>query len=459
MRIRKYDHGFSRRAFMEKTAKGAIGAGVLTSLWPEIGRTANIGKVYPDELLSIELYTKGKIKPGDVLNPDNVEYVKDLLDPLAYMQVKTMGRKITIVETTKDVTKLHPHEFFEATLRNSGKAQFDANGNVWTTEGKPWIGGHPFPDAKTAEEAMANLSLSWGRHDESVYAVRDWDISPEGAPSYEYDFVWAEQNTVGLVMDPATPYREGNEDKLRYQGVWFTSPTDTKGTAFLNTWQYDQREFPDLVGYLPAFKRVRRFPTNQRFEPLVPGITFFLSDAWAAGDPYLTWGNYKIVGTQPLLGSVSGCWRGKKPNWQKDFHGGPQGRTFTEDFKELCPEVIVLEAEPTGYPRAPVGKKRVYVDVRNQMFVAYLTYDRRGEIWKSFEAGFSQYVDGDKVQMDGKHPLWSWTHVHSHDIQSNRMSILMHMEEITGGFRNEYNIGTDIYERYLTPQAIRRFGT
>ena len=43
------------------------------------------------------------------------------------------------------------------------------------------------------------------------------------------------------------------------------------------------------------------------------------------------------------------------------------------------------DSEPTGYPRAPVSKKRIWIDVRNGMYVAYNTFDRRGEIWKTFE--------------------------------------------------------------------------
>ena len=85
----------------------------------------------------------------------------------------------------------------------------------------------------------------------------------------------------------------------------FTSPQEQAGSSFLSKWYYDQREFPELYGYLPLFKRVRQFPTNQRFEPLVPGITLHLSDAWAAGYPMLTWGNYKIVGREPHLVAVS----------------------------------------------------------------------------------------------------------------------------------------------------------
>ncbi|MEM1141271.1 MAG: DUF1329 domain-containing protein [Pseudomonadota bacterium] len=460
MHIKKYTRDWTRRAFLQKTAVGVAGAGLLRPLWSQLAHADDLAKAYPEELLSIEAYTKGALRPGDLITVENVESVAELLDPLTVMQVQEMGRQIELVESTTDISRLFPYEYLEATAGNQGKAAIDANGNVVVSAtGEPWIGGNPFPEPANAEQTFANLVMSWGRHDDSVYAVRDWDISPSGKLSYQYDFVWAEQNTTCRVASQ-TPYIDGEEDKLRYQAVWFTSPADAKGTAFLNTWKYDQREFPDLVGYLPAFKRVRRFPTNQRFEPLVPGITIFLSDAWAAGDPMLTWGNYKIVGTKPMLGAVSGNWTGDQDkNWERGVHGGPEGATFFDTRMELCPEVIVLEAEPVGYPRAPVSKKRVYIDARNMMFIGYVTFDRRGEMWKTFEPSFSQYATNGVVHNDGSHPAWSWTHVHSHDVQSNRMSRFVQARQLPGGHRSVYNMGPDIYSRYLTPQAIRRFGT
>jgi hypothetical protein len=456
MHIRKYDFDYSRRVFLEKTLKGTAAAGVLGPLWAQIGHAADITKAYPDELLSIEAYTKGKIKPGDVVTADNVDIVKDLLDPIAYQQVKTMGRKINIVETTRDVTKLFPHEYLEATLRNQGQGMLDGDGNVWAKGGKPWIGGNPFPEPENGLQAMANVTLSWGRHNFSMYAVKDWEISPGGDISYTYDFVWAELNTTARA--DGTIWND-KKDLLRYQSVWFTAPNDTKGSSFLNTWDYDQRKFPALLGYLPAFRRTREFPTNQRFEPLVPGITFFLSDAWSSGDPLLTWGNYKIIERKPMLGAVSQNWTGgRNANWEREVHGGPKGQTFHETYMELCPECIVVEAEPTGFPRAPVGKKRVWIDVRNGMFVAYVTYDRRGEIWKSFEPGFSQYVDGDAVFMDKGHPAWSWNYVLCHDSQANRMTRFIQARECTGGYKSGYDDADDVYNKYLTVQAINRLG-
>lgn len=457
MHIRKYDFNYSRRMFMGKMAGSlAATAGVLTPLWPLIANSGDISKAYPDELLSIENYTKGKISTGDYITAENVDIVKDMLPEIAYKQVKEMGRRIKIVPTTTDVSRLYPHDYLEATLSNQGKAILDANGNVATADGKPWIGGNPFPDAKDPVEAFSNLTLSWGRHNNAIYPMRDWDIGPDGEIAYQYDFAWVEENTVAR-LGPGGPYLAGKEDKLRYNTVLFTGPADAKGTAFLSTWYYDQRKFPKLLGYIPAFKRVRRFPTNQRFEPLIAGITFYLSDAWAAGDPYLTWGNYKIVERKPMLGACSENWHGDHENWEPPVHGGPKDQTFFDINMELCPEVLVIEAEPVKFSRAPVSKKRVYLDARNMMYIGYQTYDRRGELWKSFEPSYSMYEKGGARSMTGDHTTWSWNTVMSHDIQSDRMSRMAQARSIAGGIESGRNVD-GLYEKYMTQQAIKRLG-
>lgn len=464
MHIRKYDFEYSRRVFMEKTALGLGGAGVLTSLWPEICRSGDVTKVYPEELTNIEAYTKGKVKVGDTINADNIDLVQDLVDPMLYQEVKQDQRTFFIQETDTDVTRMYPPFFLDATLRNQGKAGFDVNGNVVLKEtGDRWIGGHPFPDPQSGIEAAANLNMSWGRHDQATYAFKISCLDPQGEISYKYDLVWAEQQCAGLVnphINPQGPYLQGHDDKIRFQSVWFTYPNDVKGTAFLNKWDYDQRKFPDLFGYLPAFKRVRRFPTNQRFEPLVAGMNMFLSDAWSAGDPMLTWGNYKIIGRQPMLGSMHHQWRPDYDNWEHPTCGGGKGDTYYNVGKQLLPEILVLEAEPLGYPRAPVSKRRTYIDARNLMFPQSITYDRRGDIWKSHEPGFGYRVHGDEqyTAADGR-PEWMWCWVNSNDIQSNRVTRFPQAKSCAGGWKSELDMGIDMINEMMTVQAMRRLGT
>lgn len=450
-------HGLSRRHFVGGMARYLAGAGILMPLWDAIAATGDVSRAYPEELLSIDSYTRGRIRTGDEITAANVEHVRELLEPIKYAQISRLGRRLRVAPTTTDVLRLSPWEYVEATLRNRGLARFDRKGNVVTTDGRPWIGGHPFPESTNALEIFAGLTLSWGRHDASFYCTKEYDLSPEGEVRFEYESGWAELSPVARISIDPKPYWPGHEDKLRYQSVFFSAPESVRGTSFLNIWAYDQSTLPKLYGYLPAFKRIRQFPTDQRFEPLVPGSTLYLSDAWAAGDPMLTWGNYRIVGRGPTLAAVSGGWNPDHPNWEHRTHGGPRGETFWDTTVELVPEAIVVEAEPVKFPRAPISKKRVWFDARTLLPIAMVSYDRRGEPYRSFDGAYGLYEAPGKAFMDGAHPYWSWAHVHVFDIQTGRMTRLEQVRTIAGGHATSVN-DARIYDRYLTSNALMRLG-
>ena len=455
--IKRFDHHYSRRRFLKQMSQGVLATGVLAPLWKTLADTGEHTRAYPDELLSLDAYTRGALSEGMTISADNVEVVKDLLDPIQYLQIKQLKRKLRVVPQTRELYQLNPADYIEATLRNRGRAQFDATGNVVTDEGKPWIGGNPFPDPTSALQVFAAATLSWGRHDASLYPVKETDLDPNGRIAYNYESVWVEYHPVGRITLEPKPYWPGHEDELRYQTILFVTPNDVRGTSFLNIWPYDQNKFPELHGYLPAFKRVRRFPTNQRFEPLITGNTLYLSDAWAAGDPFLTWGNYKIVHRGPYLGAVANTWTGAHDNWEHGRHGGEDGETFWDTDVQLVPEAIVVEAEPVKYPRAPVSKKRVWFDARTLTPMAMVSYDRRGEIFKSFDAAFSIYQNGERAVSEGDNPYWSWTRVHAFNVQTNRMTRLEQVREVSGGYKMVVN-DDSLYDRFLTVSALRRLG-
>ena len=460
MHIKKFDSNYSRRFFMKQVATGALATGVLAPLWSTIAMGRTLEGVYPDEISSFEGLTKGKINNGDVINANNVDFLKDYMDEVAFMQVKEMGREIDTHATTMDPSFLSPPDYLNASVKNSGRATFNADGNVATDDGTAWIGGNPFPDAKNGTEAFANITMSWGRYDNTFYAIQEDDLNPDGSVAYSYDFAWIEQQATGRVSDPDGPYFKGSQEMVRFQTAWFNAPQDVKGTAFLSSWPYDQRQFPKLEGYLPAFKRVRRFPTNQRFEPLLPGPTWYLSDAWGAGDPWLTWGNFKIVHRGPMVGPAGpGNFNSKDPNWKRERVGGPQGTSFFRSDYEVIPDVVVIECEPTGYPRAPISKRRVYIDARTMVAYTSVSYDRQGKVYKNFEHGNGMSIDKDgtvtKAYRGG--PLWTWNFVIIHDVQTGRISLPELVKEMAGGYPTHYDDTAD-YDRYLTKSAIRRLG-
>ncbi|WP_428313342.1 DUF1329 domain-containing protein [Hydrocarboniphaga sp.] len=454
----RYDRAYSRRKFMADAARGLLSTGVLMPLSKAIARTGDASAAYPDELLSIENYSRGRLKAGDIIDASNVELVKDLLEPVRYQQILKSGRRLKLRKTTTDIMRLSPWDYIEATLKNSGKAGFDAKGNIVNAaDGRPWIGGNPFPDPKSAVELFAAQTLSWGRHDASFYAFKEYDISPAGSVEFNYLGGWAEMSPVARVSMEPRPYWPGHEDKLRFQSVFFLAPQGFRGTSFLNVWDYDQSTFPLLYGYVPEFRRIRQFPTDQRFEPLVPGSCMYLSDAWAAGDPLYTWGNYKIVGRGPFLAAISGNWDPASPNWEHKTHGGNSGQSFWDCEVELIPEAIIVEAEPSRFPRAPVSRKRVWFDARNQVVVGMMTYDRKGLPYRSFDGAYTLYEAGDKTVKDGQHPYWSWTHVTSSDIQTGRVTRLEQVQSLEGRYKSGAN-DPAIYDRYLTQGALMKLG-
>jgi hypothetical protein len=52
--------------------------------------------------------TKGKINNGDDINANNVDFLKEYMDEVAFMQVKEMGREIDTHATTTDPGLLSP---------------------------------------------------------------------------------------------------------------------------------------------------------------------------------------------------------------------------------------------------------------------------------------------------------------------------------------------------------------
>lgn len=461
MWIRKFDFDYSRRLFLENTANRFLQTGVLAALWSKVCRAGEMASAYPDELIDIDTYTKGRVKVGDVIDADNVDLVLDLVDPILYQQVKQDRRKFYIEAPVTDVQAMFPPYFFDATVRNLNQATFGSDRNVYTRDGAPWIGGLPFPDPHTADEAIANITLSWGRHDQALYAIPARVVNADGEIAHEYDFLWAEMQCAGLVHANAPMvHLPGHEDKIRFQMILFTHTNDVRGTAFLNIWKYDQRLLPDLFGYLPQFKRVRRFPANQRFRPYTPGMNLCISDAWASGDPMLTWGNYKLLHRRPFLGSANNQWSPENDNWLPPLAGGLKDQSYFYVGKSMIPEVLIFEGEPIGFPKAPVSKRRVYVDARNMAVVQAINYDQRGVPWKSYESGFGQRKAGSyEILTTDRRLEWSWDWVISHDVQSDKITRFHQGRTCRGNHRSQLDPEENMYHNYMTVQALRRLGT
>lgn len=460
MRVAKYTDGWTRRYFMEQSAKGIVSAGVLAPLFDTIVNTGSCEAAYPPELLSIDAYTKGKLKEGQELNASNVDIVKDILDPITYWAFKHDGRVADLVPATTDLKDLLPWPYLNATLHNEGKFKIFPDGNVYTLDHKPWTGGAPFPKPKNALEILFSEVLSWSKWDTQLGTIHEWNTDADGHVQYEYETLYCGYLTVGRLSLEPKPYIPGHEHQLRYFPVWLAAPEDVMGTSFLQIWYYDQRKFPMFYAYSPTLKRVESFPTNQRFEPQLPGETDFASDAWMLGDPLLTWGDFKIVGKSPLLAGVHGNSRVDQKGWLLPTCGGKTGKKYFRTKLQLVPECYICELSPTHYPRAPISKKRIWFDTRTIYPFAMVSYDRQGKPWQLYEGGGDVYrKTPSTVQWNRDLPdEWvGWVYYHSMDVQSRRMSRAQIVPEIAGGFKPGINQNRYLDE-YCSMDTLRRLG-
>jgi hypothetical protein len=439
--------------------QGDLRCRVLSPLIDVLGEDGNCEAAYPPELLSIDAYTKGKLKAGDVLSAENVDIVKDLLDPGAYWQIKHDGRLVDLAPTQTDLTRMMPMPYLKATLANQGKHKIFPDGNVYTLDGKPWIGGNPFLQPESPAEVLWANTLSWGKHDCQSHPVLEWDTDADGNVEYQYAAFAVEWQTVGRqTLDPH-PYMEGRETQLRIVGSTILEPSDVNGTGFLQVWAYDQHKLPGFYSWQPTTKRVRSYPVDQRFEPLFPGNTYFVTEYYMAGDPLLTWGNFKLVGKGPLLAGASHNADLDQPNWIHKTCGGKSGVKYWRTRMELVPEMYVVEMEPTSYPRAPIGKKRIWFDARTLYPFTMISYDRQGKIWKQWEGGGDYYErkPGMKWIEGTPDTFVSWAYVHAHDLQSNRMSRFYYAQTVPGGYYATVD-SPRLFEDFCTMEALERLG-
>ncbi|MEQ8661407.1 MAG: DUF1329 domain-containing protein, partial [Gammaproteobacteria bacterium] len=145
-------------------------AGAATALWPALAAHGNAADALPAALLDIAQFTDGRVQAGDWIDADSIDLVQDLVDPILYQEVRQDRRRFFIQPAGHAIETLFPPYFLDATLRHQGRARFAADGNVVADDGSHWPGGLPFPAAQTGAEVIANLTLSWGRHDRALYA-------------------------------------------------------------------------------------------------------------------------------------------------------------------------------------------------------------------------------------------------------------------------------------------------
>ncbi len=338
------------------------------------------------------LPTADGVTPGTVINKDNVDQFKAVLDEGMYKVIKNGWYEIKVGKTTSfDQDKF----YIDATKKNLGGTKLGAkNGDI---EG--FVAGRPFPEEPSESDPRAGEKLAW-----NFKYGQNWGDNATITPFYwkyrdlmtgklektlkmSFGFL----NFTHRVQHAPVPEIPGNSAHL-YRGIYVKvlEPQDLKNTQLLIQRYEDDQKEDDAYLYLGFQRRVRRLATGQKTDSFL-GSDLMIEDfeGYNGRVADMKW-TYK--GTKNIMlafynhNEMKLATDFKEADGYKyvDFHG--QGSCFPDVTWQLR-KVYVLEATPVG--ASPIGKRVLHMDAQANSINRTLIYDRKGELWKSWTIGKS----------------------------------------------------------------------
>lgn len=333
------------------------------------------------------------VKAGLVINKDNVDQFKEVLDAGEYQVIKNGWYEIKVGPTTDFQLN---SAYVDATKKNINTAKLGGkNGEI-----TGFVAGRPFPEEPSADDPRAGEKLAWN----FKYGI-NWGDNAAIAPFYwkyrnmqsgqvertiKFDFHFL--NFKHRVKDAPVPEVTPNPSNL-FRGIYVKvlEPQDLKNTQLLIQRYEDDLKFDDAYLYLGFQRRVRRLATGQTTDAFL-GSDLMIEDfeGYNGRVSDMKW-TYK--GTKNILmpyynhNDLKLTDEFKDPSGYKyvDFTG--QGGCF-QDITWQLRKVYVLEAEPIN-PGHPISKRVFHIDAQVFNINRTLIYDRKGELWKTWTIGKS----------------------------------------------------------------------
>jgi hypothetical protein len=326
------------------------------------------------------------LEVGMVINKDNVDSVKEALDPELYNHIKDGWVDITVGETTDFIL---PQTYIDASLKGDVTLG-DKSGEI-----NNFIAGRPFPQEPDTSDKRAGEKLAWNYK----YGY-NW-----GDNAAIYPFYWKYKNMKSskverqikfnfhflnwkhrVNQDPVPEFKDNPSELFRSIYVQVLEPFDVKNTQLLIHRYEDDLKRDNAWLYLGFQRRVRRLATGQVTDAFL-GSDLMIEDfeGYNGRTSDMTW-EYK--GTKNVLlpfynhNEQALTNEFKDPDGYKfiDFHG--KGDCFPKVTWQLR-KAYVLESTPID-KNHPISKRVHYVDAQTFTLPRTLIYDRKGDLWKSW---------------------------------------------------------------------------
>lgn len=328
---------------------------------------------------------------GMTINQGNVDQFKEILDPAMYTFIKNGDTDVTVGATTS--FDLHPN-YVEATRKYAGDTQLGAE--VGEISGS--IAGRPFPQEPSVDDPRAGEKLAWNFKygynwgDSATIAPFYWKFRDlksgkvERTLNMNFHFLNFTHRTGQEPMPAITP----NPSNL-FRGTYMKvlEPFDMKNTQLLIHRFEDDAKRDNSYLYLGFQRRVRRLSSGQTTDAFL-GSDFMIEDfeGYNGRIRDMKW-TYK--GTKNLLMPMYNHNEMALSDEYQDEDGyklialGGKGGCFPQVTYQLR-KVYIVESEPTDNYH-PISKRVHYMDAQTFTIPRNISYDRKGDLWKTFTIG------------------------------------------------------------------------
>jgi len=326
-------------------------------------------------VLSVGGSVHADVRPGDVIGPENVDNIHDLVSPGLEWCVKH-GLPMRIVEPR---AIQWPAEYREATEKYSKQVKLAADG---LTLGD-YVAGQPFPgidpnDPQVAMKIMWNYEYKPAITDDLDLRNFDADTGAIGASqpmSVERHFLLDHLRVMlynGRLYQEPKPLYTPNPNQYRSQtGMYpILEPFDLKGVGGVGDRYIDPAKQDDQWLYLPSLRRVRRLSTAQRSDALFGQDADV--DSYYGYNGHIAWMTWKFLGERETLGSMHA--ESYPAKW-----ASPADWAFDDVWEKR--RVYVIEGV-SKLPQYAYSKRILFIDKEAWVVLYSDIYDRAGELWK-----------------------------------------------------------------------------
>ena len=374
-----------------RVVKTIMAAALTTALW-----ASAFAATEADVEASFYPYKNGVpsfsgLQAGMTIDQSNVDQFKDVIDSATFNFIKQGWTNIVVGETTS--FDLHPN-YVQATKDGLGKVKLGATSG----EIEGFIAGRPFPAEPSMDDPRAGEKLAWNYKygynwgDNAAIYPFYWKYKDMNSGKLErtIKFNFHFLNFMDRVNQEPIPNIEPNPSQIfRAIYVQALEPFDVKNTQLLIHRYEDDLKRDNAWLYLGFQRRVRRLASGQ------------VTDAFLGSDVMIE----DFEGYNGRINDMEWTYKGAKEMLMPFYnhndltlseeHKESDGYQFVEMagkgdcFPQITwqlRKVYVLENVPKD-SNHPISKRVHYIDAQTFTIPRTLIYDRKGELWKSWQIG------------------------------------------------------------------------